>query len=323
MKSRLLFAVVSIVGVFTAACAFSADAPAHPVKVLFLTQSKGYLHSSVNRSPQSQRRGRRSRKATETPAPGKQTLSVAEVAMTQLGQQTGLFTVQCTQDAAADFTRDNLKNYDIVMFYTTGDLPIKHEDLEYFLNDWLKQKGHGFIGFHSATDTYRETEPYWDMIGGTIVNHPWTNNKTVTVKVLDTDNPATRPFGKEFKIRDEIYRYRHWQPEKVHVLMALDMEKCIPILSKKQLQEFMTHNDPKEPYEVAVSWIKEWGQGKMFYTNLGHNETTWTDKRFLQFVEGGVKWILGLEPGDATPNPEVSKAENLKAKEIAEHATHQ
>ena len=75
--------------------------------------------------------------------------------MTQLGQQTGLFQVHCTQDAAADFTRENLKNYDIVMFYTTGDLPIKHEDLEYFLNDWLKQKGHGFIGFHSATDTYR------------------------------------------------------------------------------------------------------------------------------------------------------------------------
>ena len=116
--------------------------------------------------------------------------------------------------------RENLKNYDIVMFYTTGDLPIKHEDLEYFLNDWLKQKGHGFIGFHSATDTYHEIEAYWDMIGGTIVNHPWTNNRTVTVNVLDTENPATRPFGKEFQIKDEIYRYRHWQPEKVHVLMA-------------------------------------------------------------------------------------------------------
>ena len=53
MKSRLLFAVVSLVGFFTAECAFSADAPAHPAKVLFLTQSKGYVHSSVNRTLES------------------------------------------------------------------------------------------------------------------------------------------------------------------------------------------------------------------------------------------------------------------------------
>ena len=130
--------------------------------------------------------------------------------MTQLGQQTGLFEVHCTQDAAADFTRDNLKNYDIVMFYTTGDLPITHEDLEYFLNDWLKQKGHGFIGFHSASDTYKETEPYWDMIGGTIINHPWTSDKTVT---SPSTIPRTRrpvPSGRSSRSRDEIYRYRHF-----------------------------------------------------------------------------------------------------------------
>ena len=61
MKSRLLFAVVSLVGFFTAECAFSADVPAHKAKVLFLTQSKGYLHSSVNRTPE--------KRATGTPLP--------------------------------------------------------------------------------------------------------------------------------------------------------------------------------------------------------------------------------------------------------------
>jgi hypothetical protein len=29
---------------------------------------------------------------------------------------------------------------------------------------------------------------------------------------------------------------------------------------------------------------------------------------------GGIKWILGLEKGDATPNPELSKAEEAKAR---------
>ena len=59
------------------------------------------------------------------------------------------------------------------------------------------------------------------------------------------------------------------------------------------------------------------GKGKVFYTNLGHNETTWTNHRFLASVEGAVRWVLGLEPGDATPNPEVSKAEEAKAQAAA------
>ena len=27
----------------------------------------------------------------------------------------------------------------------------------------------------------------------------------------------------------------------------------------------------------------------------------------------GIKWIMGLEPGDATPNPDVSSAQEAKA----------
>jgi len=251
--------------------------PAKKARVLFVTQSAGFKHGSVTRNGQE--------------------LSAAEVAMTQLGQQTGLFDVHCTQDCAADFTRENLQNYDIVMFYTTLDLPIDKEDLDYFLNDWLKQKGHGFLGFHSATDTFHNHRPYWEMIGGTFNGHPWGSSKTVTITVHDTDHPGTRVYGQEFQIKDEIYQYKNWQPENVRVLMSLNMEKC----------------DPRKPYHVAVSWCKEWGEGRMFYTNLGHNETTWTDKRFLKSTEGAVRWLMGLENADAKPNPDVSKAEEDKA----------
>jgi type 1 glutamine amidotransferase len=287
MQPRLVFAVLALASMFSADSLFSADSPAHRTKVLFVTQSGGFHHSSVRRP--------------------RNTLAPAEIAMTQLGQQSGLFDIHCTQDCAADFTRDNLKNYDIVAFYTTTDskgsdvLPIPNDVLEYFLNDWLKQKGHGFVGFHSASDTYHNTEAYWDMIGGTFNGHPWGSNTTVTITVDDPNHPASRSFGKEFEIKDEIYQYTHWQPEKVHVLMSLNMAKC----------------KPKMPYQVPISWVKDYGQGKVFYTNLGHRESTWTDKRFLNSVEGGIRWILGLEQGDATPNPEVSKAEDLKSKAAA------
>jgi type 1 glutamine amidotransferase len=270
----------------------SSASAAGKAKILMVTQSQGFVHGSVNRD----------RKDFPRLA-----LAPAEIAMTQLGQQSGLFDLHCTQDVTADFTKANLEKYgyDVVMFYTTGDLPIAEADKEYFFNEWLKKKGHGFVGFHSALDTYHNYKPYWDMIGGTFDGHPWNAGELVTISVHDTTHPAMKPFGSEFQIKDEIYWYKNWQPEKVHVLMSLNLEKCQTKGAKK--------NDQPDIRHVPVSWVKNYGDGKVFVTNLGHNESTWVDKRFLDHVTGGLKWILNQEPGDATPNPEVSKREEEKA----------
>jgi type 1 glutamine amidotransferase len=256
-----------------------------PVRILFVTQSKGFEHDAVNRKK----------------AGGK--LAPAEEAMTQLGLKSGLFRVDCTQDAKADMTKENLQNYDIVMFYTTGDknqFPITQENLDYFLNDWIKQKGHGFIGVHSAADTYKDYAPYYDMLGGTFNGHPWGAGEKVTVTVHDTTHPVSKPWGSEFEIQDEIYRFKNWKPEKVHVLMSLNMAKT----------------RRKEPYHVPIAWVKDYGNGRVLHMSLGHNIRVWQDPRYMDSLLGGIKWILGMEKGDATPNPEVSKAEEQKARDV-------
>lgn len=278
------FAVVGFMGSLSVLQTAQAETP--KIKILFLTESKGFKHGSVNRKEDK--------------------LSPSEVAMTQLGQQTGLFTIHCTQDTKADFTKENLKNYDIVMFYTTGELPIADADRDYFMNDWLKQKGHGWIGFHSAADTFRSNNPahkwYWDLCGGTFKGHPWGSGELVTVAVHDTTHAAMKPFGDEFQIKDEIYWYDHWVPENVHVLMSLNLEKC---KTKGQ-----TEKDTGKVHaeHVPVAWCRSWGDGKIFFNNLGHNESTWTDKRFLDSTEAAIRWILNQNEGDTKPNPEVSKA---------------
>jgi type 1 glutamine amidotransferase len=288
---RMVLTVLTLAcGLLAAGPSIAADqADANPkgkkARVLFLTQSKGFRHGSVTR-----KEGQ---------------LAPAEVAMKQLGQQTGLFDLDATQDAEADFTAENLKNYDIVMLYTTGELPISDEARDYFLNDWLKQTGHGVIGFHSATDTYRNDNPahawYREMIGGTFTGHPWGSGTTVTITVHDPEHPTMRPFGDEFQFKDEIYQYTNFVPENVHVLMSLNMEK----------------SKPSMPYHVPVAWCREWGDGKIFYNNLGHNDQTWTDERFLKSTENAVRWVLNMVDGDAEPNPDVSKAADEAAKRAA------
>lgn len=298
MLRRAFVSAWAMVGLVSGFCATpSADAQAPKSKILFLTESKGFKHGSVNRD--------------------KKDLAPSEVALTQLGQQTGLFTVHCTQDTKADFTKENLKNYDIVAFYTTGELPIADADRDYFMNEWLKQKGHGWMGFHSAADTFRTNNPahkwYWDLSGGTFKGHPWNAGELVTITVHDTAHSAMKPFGGEFQIKDEIYWYDHWVPENVHVLMSLNIEKCKTKGQVSKKKEGDKEVETVQAEHVPVAWCRSWGDGKIFFNNLGHNESTWTDKRFLDSTEAAIRWIRNEASGDSKPNPEISKAWHEKS----------
>lgn len=267
--------------VFIVLAMSSVSLAADKSRVLMITQSVGFVHGSVNRKEKD--------------------LAPAEIAMVQLGQKTELFTVNCSQDATADLTKDNLKNYDIVMFYTTGALPVFANDMHYFLNTWLNQEGHGVMGFHSATDTFSDYQPYWDMIGGSFNGHPWGSGTTVTITVHEPDHPTMVSFGKEFQIKDEIYQYKNFQPDKVRVLMSLNMAKC----------------EPSKPYHVPVAWVKSYGKGKVYVNNLGHNESSWADQRYLDSITAGVKWIRGDVEGKSAPNPELSAAQEEVARKAA------
>ncbi len=257
------------------------DAAPNARRILMVTQSAGYRHGSVTRL----------HPTSESPA---------EQALTELGLSSGVFRVDLTQDVATDLTKDRLDSYDIVFFYTTGNLPIDPAVRDYLFTEWVKKKGHGFIGTHSAADTYHDYEPYWEMIGGTFDGHPWGAGETVTITVHDQQHPASKVWGPEFTIKDEIYKFKHWQPEKVRVLMSLNMDK--------------THL--KAPYHVPIAWVKNYGDGRVFYISLGHREEVWANPVYMESLLGGIRWILGTEPGDATPNPELSAAEQAKAEAI-------
>lgn len=51
-----------------------------------------------------------------------------------------------------------------------------------------------------------------------------------------------------------------------------------------------------------AAWVRDFGQGRSFYTSLGHRDDIWSnDPVFEARVVCGIRWALGLEPGDATP----------------------
>jgi type 1 glutamine amidotransferase len=258
-----------------------------PARILFVTQSFGFKHSAVDRKSGA--------------------LSPAEQAVTDWGASSGLYHVDCTQDVANDLTKESLQSYDIVMFYTTGPRdkwPVDDATLDYLCKAWVKQPGHGFIGVHSGADTLGDYQPYWEMLGGTFNEHPWNNKSEVTIVVDDPDHPICRPWGKEFTITDEIYQFKNWQPDKVRVLMSLDISRS-PFT--KEVKDKI-----RPPFHIPIAWCKQYGDGRVFHMSLGHNESVWADPRYRDSMLAGIRWILGMDPGSAIPNPDVDFAQTQK-----------
>jgi uncharacterized protein len=212
-------------------------------------------------------------------------IPLIESIVKELGEKDGSFTVdyvRTDEEMAQKMTAAALQTYDGVLFgNTTGDLPLP--DKEAFL-EWIAE-GHGFIGVHSATDTFHSFPPYIEMIGGEFLTHgPQVN---VFCNVEDKTFPATRMLGGMRMVFDEIYQFKNYDRNKVHPLLGLTR-----------------HPNNGTPGYYPIAWCKMYEKGRVFYTALGHRPDVWKAPWYQLHVLGGIRWALGLEKGDASlPNP--------------------
>jgi uncharacterized protein len=253
---RSVMLLVCSVLLLTAASVSQADAQSQPAaaksgaskKILYLTHSAGFKHA---------------------------VLPLSEQILPELGTKAGWFSVDVTQDCAKLNAAD-LRQYDAVVFYTTGELPIADQqkaDLQAFVED-----GKGFVGIHSATDTFYKWPWYGTMIGGYFDGHPWTQK--VTIKVDDPKHPSTKHLGASFEIDDEIYQFKEWSRSNVQVLLSLDPASID--LTQKGVK--------RTDKDFGISWTRTQGKGRVFYTALGHRPEVWQDARFQQHLVEGIRW---------------------------------
>lgn len=193
-------------------------------------------------------------------------------------------------------TADTLKGFDVVLFFTTGtgaagkrgDVgPLTADELK-ALTEWVRAGG-AFAGTHCASDTLYGTS-YGELIGAYFKTHP-PGLHTVKLKYDDPKHPAAVGFedGQEYK--DEIYIFTDepYSRDKLHIIISCEKGS------------FKEAKDSRKDGDYAISWCKEEGKGKVFYTALGHDNKVWKDEKFQKHLFGGLAWVTGQAKGDATP----------------------
>jgi type 1 glutamine amidotransferase len=156
--------------------------------------------------------------------------------------------------------------------------------LQQSLIDFLKS-GKGFVGIHSATDTYYSWSEYGEMIGGYFDGHPWNAGTPVSIMVEkgQEQHPCCAHLeGGNLNFKEEIYQFKApYDPNKLHMLLRLDPEQT-DISKGKRTDE-----------DYGVSWLKYHGQGRVFYCSLGHNDHIYANPQVLEHYLKGIQWALG------------------------------
>ena len=233
-------------------CALAA--PAAPKRVLYITTSAGFRHDSI---------------------------PMSQAVMRELGERSGVFEVVSSEDLSL-INAETLRGFDVLYFFTSGELPLSDQqkaDLLAFVRG-----GKGFGGVHSATDTLYTWPEYGDLVGAWFNGHPWAQD--VAVQVEDRDHPITRGFGASFRIADEIYQFRDFSRDRVHVLLSLNTTSV----------DLSAPGVANPNGDFPLAWYRDYGDGRVFYTALGHPVETWLDERFQTLLTNAIKWLAGEKP---------------------------
>ncbi|OHB55605.1 MAG: hypothetical protein A2173_01465 [Planctomycetes bacterium RBG_13_44_8b] len=212
-----------------------------------------------------------------------------------MAQKTGAFTAVFSSDPNV-FKAENIKQFDAVCFNNTTGLKFSPETTPEICTSLMEfvKSGKGVVGIHAATDNFNQWPQAQEMMGGTFSGHPWTDKGTWAIKIDEPNHPLMAPFaGAGFKIKDEIYRTEPplYSRDKQLVLMSLDMNDEV---TKKTSQK------PTDA-DTGISWVKKWGEGRVFYCSLGHNHDVAWNPPILEHYLRGIQFALGDLKVDVKP----------------------
>jgi type 1 glutamine amidotransferase len=227
--------------------------------------------------------------------------SIVDDAVNEMGNKHG-FKVGVTKDGRI-FDSKEFHSYAAMVFFTTGDLTTLGTDGKPAMTPKGKQtlldavqKGMGFVGVHAASDTFHtppdppdlsnryiahgdQEDPYLRMLGGEFIVHgrePRLQDANLIVN--DPKFPGLEGVTSPVSFNEEWYSLKDFMPD-LHAILTLD-----------------THGMKGECYQRSpypVTWARQQGKGRVFYTAMGDRPENWKNEFFLNLLAGGIRWAIG------------------------------
>jgi len=134
--------------------------------------------------------------------------------------------------------------------------------------------GTGIAGWHGGMgDSFRLNPDYQFMVGGQWVAHPGNETVTYTVNIINHDDPITAGVS-DFSITSEQY-YMHVDPGNEVLATTTFSGDIVPAIAGTVM---------------PVVWKRKWGEGKVFFSSIGHKVHEFDIPEVRMVTLRGILW---------------------------------
>ena len=183
----------------------------------------------------------------------------------------GRYQLEMTSDLDA-FVGLPGSQYAAVIVYTTGF----HDDLTAEREKGLLafvRGGGGFVGIHSAADSFRGSRAYIEMINGEFLTHP--HHHEFTLNIVSREHYLTIRVP-DFAVFDEMYHLQNFDPARATVLAQT----------------------PWQGAQMPMAYARAYGEGRVVYLANGHTMQCWSHHDFQKLALRAVAWSTGADLPD-------------------------
>ncbi len=166
-------------------------------------------------------------------------------------------------DRQSDLNRNTLDKYDVFMLY--GNRSGLTKEQEHALLSYVHDGG-GFVALHSASASFNDSDAFVNLVGGAFKSH---GAGTFSTRQVMSGHPVMEGVP-EIESWDETYVHMKHNPDRTVLSVRVE-------------------GDHEEPW----TWVRNHGDGRVFYSAWGHDERTWSNDGFKKLLENALRWTAG------------------------------
>lgn len=178
------------------------------------------------------------------------------------------------------YTLEMTSDLDVLAALPGGQYAVLVLNMTGFVNDLTPPReqgllsfvraGGGFVGIHSAADTFRGNPAFTDLLGGEFLHHP--EHHEFKVEIAKKDHYITTRVP-DFSVYDEMYHLQKFDPARSTVLAHT-------------FWQGKAH---------AMAYAHPYGQGRVAYLANGHYLQTWKHPEFRKLLLRSIAWAAGAD----------------------------
>jgi len=225
-------------------------------------------------------------------------VAAAHAALFAIAQRKGWSIV--ATDRAGAITPANLRHFDVVIWNNVSGDALTVGQRRVFKS--YIEHGGGFVGVHGSGG---DPSYFWDwyvdtLIGARFVGHPMAPQfQEARVIVTDPASPIVRDLAPGWMMTDEWYSFSpNPRASGAHVLLALNEATYSPRSGEKDLRMGKDH---------PIAWTRCIGEGRSFYSAIGHRPEGYSEPHYVRVLEAGIEWAAGAGSSRCKQGREIAR----------------